>query len=193
MADVCMDGLAHRLASDLDASFGDLVAAEQDLVYGVALRALGEPAAAQDIAQEAFMRAYRALSGYPGRRIHELRLRPWLARITLNLARNELRTRRPMEPLDDTVDPPAAADDGPVRLAERREDVRRWRRLLADLPDRYRLAVGLRHVDGLSYAELSDVLGRPLGSVKSDVHRGVALLRAGYDAEQRRIAQREAG
>ena len=60
-----------------------------------------------------------------------------------------------------------------------------WARLLAGLPDRYRLAVALRHVDGLSYAEIAETLGRPLGSVKSDVHRGTALLRAAYDAEQR--------
>jgi RNA polymerase sigma-70 factor (ECF subfamily) len=191
-AGVCMDGLAHRLATDLEGNFGELVAAEQDLVYGVALRALGRPAAAQDIAQEAFMRAYRALSRYSAERIEELRLRPWLARIALNLARNELRARRPIEPLDESTDPAAAADDGPVRLAERREDVQRWRRLLAGLPERYRLAIGLRHVDGLSYAELSELLDRPLGSVKSDVHRGVALLRAAYDADERLIAQKEA-
>jgi RNA polymerase sigma-70 factor (ECF subfamily) len=67
-----------------------------------------------------------------------------------------------------------------------------WARLLNGLPDRYRLAVALRHVEGLSYDELAQATGRPLGSVKSDVHRGVALLRAAYDAEQRRIAQKEA-
>jgi len=48
--------------------------------------------------------------------------------------------------------------------------------------------VALRHVDGLSYPELAEALGRPAGTVKSDVHRGVALLRAAYDAEQRRQA-----
>lgn len=64
-----------------------------------------------------------------------------------------------------------------------------WARLLAGLPPRYRLAVALRHVDELSYAELAETLARPVGSVKSDVHRGIALLRAAYDAEQRAIAQ----
>jgi RNA polymerase sigma-70 factor (ECF subfamily) len=60
-----------------------------------------------------------------------------------------------------------------------------WARLLAGLPARYRLAVALRHVDDLSYAEIAETLNKPLGSVKSDVHRGIALLRAAYDAEQR--------
>jgi len=60
-----------------------------------------------------------------------------------------------------------------------------WARLLNGLPARYRLPVALRHVDDLSYAEIAQTLGKPLGSVKSDVHRGIALLRAAYDAEQR--------
>jgi RNA polymerase sigma-70 factor (ECF subfamily) len=64
-----------------------------------------------------------------------------------------------------------------------------WRRLLDGLPPRYRLAVALRHLDELSYAEIAETLGRPLGSVKSDVHRGIALLRAAYDAEQRALSQ----
>jgi RNA polymerase sigma-70 factor (ECF subfamily) len=67
-----------------------------------------------------------------------------------------------------------------------------WARLLATLPERYRLAVALRHVEGLSYEELSQTLKRPLGSVKSDVHRGIALLRAAYDTEQRAVAEKEA-
>jgi RNA polymerase sigma-70 factor (ECF subfamily) len=79
-----------------------------------------------------------------------------------------------------------------VKLAERRDDQRMWARLLAGLPAKYRLPVALRHVDGLSYEELSEALDRPVGSVKSDVHRGIALLRAAYDAEQREIARKEA-
>ena len=76
-------------------------------------------------------------------------------------------------------------DDGPLQLLQRTEDQNMWARLLAGLPPRYRLAVALRHVEDLSYAEVAETLGRPLGSVKSDVHRGIALLRAAYDAEQR--------
>jgi RNA polymerase sigma-70 factor (ECF subfamily) len=79
-----------------------------------------------------------------------------------------------------------------VRLAERREEHRFWSGLLNQLPERYRLAVALRHVEGLSYQEISDALARPVGSVKSDVHRGVRELRAAYEAEQRTIAKREA-
>jgi RNA polymerase sigma-70 factor, ECF subfamily len=187
-----MDELNERLAHDLEGSFEDFVRRHQDLVFGVALRVVRDGARAEDVAQEAFVRAYRALKGYPQQRVRELRPRPWLARIALNLARNEVRRARPHEDLDAHAERAATADDGPLRLAERRDENAMWGRLLAQLPSRYSLAVALRHVDGLSYDELSQTLDRPLGSVKSDVHRGVALLRAAYDAEQRRLASLEA-
>jgi RNA polymerase sigma factor (sigma-70 family) len=188
---VYMD-LAQRLSQDLDANFLELVAGHQDLVYGVALRVVGRPADAEDVAQEAFIRAYRALARYPQQRIRELRLRPWLARIALNLARNAVRARRAETELDPEAPLPARAADGPVLLAERREAGRFWLSLLESLPRRYRLAVALRHVEGLSYPELAETLDRPLGTVKSDVHRGVRLLRAAYEAELRRQPQLEA-
>ncbi|CAN5645054.1 RNA polymerase sigma factor RpoE [soil metagenome] len=183
------NSLPARLAKDAHAAFGDVVMTYQDLVYGVCLRIVRDPAAAEDLAQEAFVNAYRALRRYPARRIEELRLRPWLARIALNLARNAVRDRRAGDELDETVEPRAPAGDEPLNLAQRREERNLWARLLAGLPERYSHAVALRHVDGLSYSELAQALGKPAGTVKSDVHRGVALLRAAYDAEQRRVAQ----
>jgi RNA polymerase sigma factor (sigma-70 family) len=186
------DALCERLATDVDATFSELVVTHQDLVYGVALRVMHDEHAAQDVAQDAFVRAYRALKRYPGERVRELRLRPWLARIALNAARNELRGRRAHDDIEPEAATPATSDEGPPRLAERSEERRMWARLLAGLPERYRLAVGLRYVDDLSYPELAETLGRPLGSVKSDVHRGTALLRAAYDAEQRALGAREA-
>ena len=87
--------LTARLARDLDGAFEELVRDHQDTVYGVALRLVGNAHDAEDVAQDAFVRAYRALSGWPPARIHELRVRPWLARITLNLVRNRARDRRP--------------------------------------------------------------------------------------------------
>jgi RNA polymerase sigma-70 factor (ECF subfamily) len=185
------DELCERLATDVDEAFPDLVAAHQDLVFGVALRVTRNESAAEDVSQDAFVRAYRALSRYPSERLREMHLRPWLARIALNTARNEMRKRRTEaaneagEALDDAAERLPAADDGPVRLVERNDERRMWARLLSRLPDKYRLAVALRYIDDLSYPELAEALGRPLGSVKSDVHRGTALLRAAYDAEQR--------
>ena len=191
MAIAANDPLCARLAEDLDEAFADLVVDHQQLVYGVAVRVVGE-SSAEDVAQEVFVRAYRALKRYPSERVREMRLRPWLGRMTLNQARNSLRGRKLTADLAEVVETQQSFDDGPALLHQRSEDQRMWARLLAGLPGRYRLAVALRHVDDMSYAEMAETLGKPVGSVKSDVHRGIQLLRAAYDAEQRGIAQ-EAG
>lgn len=186
-----IDPLCERLATDVDAAFPDLVGLHQDLVFGVALRVTADPARAEDVAQDAFVRALRALRRYPALRVRELRLRAWLARIALNAARNEVRARRNHVGLDEAAETIPSPVDGPLHQIERRDEQRMWQRLLDGLPERYRLAVGLRYVEQLSYAELAEMLDRPLGSVKSDVHRGTALLRAAYDAEQRATGAQE--
>jgi RNA polymerase sigma-70 factor (ECF subfamily) len=188
MAIATNDPLCARLAEELDEAFPELVLEHQQLVYGVAVRVAGEAEAA-DVAQEVFVRAYRALKRYPPQRIRELRLRPWLARVTLNLARNSIRGRRQSVDLTAVAESEQSSDEGPAQMVLRSEAQMMWARLLAGLPARYRLAVAMRHVDDLSYAEIAETLNKPLGSVKSDVHRGIALLRAAYDAEQRAIAQ----
>ena len=180
------DALCERRATDVGEAFPELVVRHQDLVFGVALRMCATMTTAEDVAQDAFVRAYRALRRYPASRIRELRLRPWLARIALNAARNAPRSARRWRAGRREQAVPSK-EDGPLRLAERSDERRMWARLLAGLPDRYRLAVALRYVDDLSYQELAETLGRPLGTVKSDVHRGTALLRAAYDAEQRAL------
>src|SRR4249920_2331214 len=86
--------LIEALAADLDGTFEALVLAHQDRIYSIALRVLGDTRDAEEAAQDAFGRAYRALAGYDAARICDLRLRPWLATIVLNLCRTRL-TRRP--------------------------------------------------------------------------------------------------
>jgi RNA polymerase sigma-70 factor (ECF subfamily) len=174
--------LPDRLARDLDGSFEELVVVHQRLVYGLALRVVGDRGDAEEVAQDTFARAYHALAGYDAERVAAMRLRPWLARIALNLARNRLRRRPPAaRALEDgdgqplAVAAPAAAE--PAAVAERHEDQARWAELLATLPRGWREAVVLRHVEGLPYAEVAEVLGRPVGTVKTHVHRGVRQLR----------------
>jgi len=175
--------LTAALAHDLDAAFEPLVQAHADRCYAIALRVLGDPHDAEEVAQDALVRAYRALAGYEAARIRELRLRPWLATIVVNLCRNRVRRGRlQTTPLDDVVadgrEPAAPKREGPAAVAERGADRERLAALLAGLPDRYRVPVVLRHVDDLSYAELAEVLGRPEGTLKAQVHRGLAMLRA---------------
>ena len=86
--------LTLALADDLDGTFERLVRAHQDRLYSIALRMLGDPGEAEEAAQDALVRAYRALARYEPERIRDLQLRPWLATIVLNLCRSRL-SRRP--------------------------------------------------------------------------------------------------
>lgn len=170
-----MEHLCERLAEDLDGSFEELVDALGDDVYSGLRRMHGEAAA--DLTQEAFIRAYRALGGYEADRIKALRLRGWIWTIALNLGRNHARDRaRRPQPVE-LHDIHPVADPEPV-------DEQLWRRRLEALPSAQRSAVVLRHVVGLDYAELSTALGRPEGTVKADVSRGLARLRTIIQEEQ---------
>jgi RNA polymerase sigma-70 factor (ECF subfamily) len=185
--------LTEALARDLDGSFERLVLAHQDRLFSIALRVLGNASDAEEAAQDALVRAYRALSGYEGARVRELQLRPWLATIVLNLCRSRLGRRgaagrRPLS-LDaaepGTMDPPAAEHGGPESTAVRHDSAEGWARLLLSIPPAYRSALVLRHVDGLSYPELAIALDRPEGTVKAQVHRGLVLLKSAYEAAER--------
>ena len=190
------DTLIAGLARDLDGTFEALVLAHQDRCYSIALRMLGDPGAAEEAAQDALVRAYRAMAGYDATRIRELHLRPWLATIVLNLCRTRLARRaaggRPPLSLDadpdrTTLPEPAATDPAvsPVVVAEHRAAREHWAALLGTLPPAYRAAVVLRHVDGLSYPDLARALGRPEGTVKAQVHRGLAMLRTTLETANR--------
>lgn len=186
--------LTIALADDLDGTFERVVLAHQDRLYSIALRMLGDTGDAEEAAQDAFVRAYRALGRYEAKRIRELQLRPWLATIVLNLCRSRL-ARRPVvvrrqvsldAPLPGDLEPRAEEARGPAAATARRASAEAWAGLLLNLPPAYRSAVVLRHVDGLSYPELAIALDRPEGTVKAQVHRGLAMLRTAYESADRR-------
>jgi RNA polymerase sigma-70 factor (ECF subfamily) len=185
--------LTRMLAADLDAAFECLVRAYQDRLYAFGLRLTASPRDAEEIAQDAFVRAYRALARYPAEQVQSLKLRAWLFQVTVNVARNRARVRRPPEtPLilparddgshDALLDLPADDAEQPERVAERRAEQDQVAAIVASLPERYRAAVVLRHMQGLGYEEIAAALGQPTGTVKSNVHRGVAYLRAALES-----------
>jgi RNA polymerase sigma-70 factor (ECF subfamily) len=168
------------LADDLDVGYESFVRAHAGAVYSTALRLSGSPADADDLAQETFARAYRALKRFDTERTQALQARPWLLTITVNLWRNRLRraARRPREtPMADGHDV-ADPRPGPEAKAEDSEASRALAELLVRLPDHHRVPVVLRHVTGLSYAEIASVLDCPVGTAKSNVARGLDQLRA---------------
>jgi RNA polymerase sigma factor (sigma-70 family) len=181
------ESLTALLARDLDLGFEKLVVAHQDRVYAMALALTASPPDAEEVAQDAFVRAHRALRGYPAERIEALHLRAWLHRIALNVVRNRARVRRPLtQPLDAPGTPPLAGAESmrPEAVAMRRAAGDELHCLVAALPAAYREAVVLRHVQQLSYAEAAEVLGRPVGTVKANVHRGLGLLRLALEARE---------
>jgi RNA polymerase sigma factor (sigma-70 family) len=171
--------LTDRLSQDVDAAFPELVDTYGRAVYTTALRMSGRPADAEDLAAETFLRAYRALRGYPPARVRVLQPRSWLITIVLNLWRNQVRaaSRRPQQVPLEGPDEPRTRSGLPEEQLRRREIEAGLAERLADLPDNQRLAVVLRHVIGLSYGEVAAVLGCPEGTAKSHVSRGLQLLR----------------
>jgi RNA polymerase sigma-70 factor (ECF subfamily) len=172
------EALARRLADDLEDSFEDLVLAHQDALYAFVVGLCRDAGRAEEVVQDAFLRAYRALRRYEPERIRSLALKPWLYRIALNVFRNSLRGRRPRLVLVER--PPESAREvagGPEDELERRWERERLLHALAQLPEDHRSAVMLRYLRDFSYTEAAEVLGQPVGTVKSNVHRGVERLR----------------
>ena len=177
--------LAAQLAADLDAAFEALVRAHVDRLFSIALRILGDRGDAEEAAQDALVRAYRALEGYEDDRIRELRLRGWLTTIVVNVCRNRTRVKR-VRTTELGFEPGAEPAVDPVARRDAREA---WAALLMTLPVSQRVAIVLRHVDGLSYREMSAALGTPEGTLKAQVHRGLATLREALAHESHQVRE----
>ena len=168
--------IAGLLAADVPLNFERFVTTYQDRIYAFAVSLTKNRSAAQEIAQDAFVRAYNALLTYDAQRIRSLSLRAWMYQITLNLTRNS-RRRKTFETvaLDDAKHIASGRRvDHDVEQAELAGVVRD---AVEQLPAAFRVAVVLRHLDDLSYDEIAVITAQPVGTIKSNVHRGLAMLR----------------
>jgi RNA polymerase sigma-70 factor (ECF subfamily) len=166
--------LVAAAEADLDA-FGELVRRHQDFVYGAALRIVRNPVMAQDLAQEAFVRAHRALPGFRG----QAQVRSWLYRIATNLALNAVQRRK--EYPTDTL-PERAARRDPATTAENLALRRELEDAISELPPKLREPLILREYDGLSYQEIATRLELPLNTVRTRILRGRRALRERMEA-----------
>jgi RNA polymerase sigma-70 factor (ECF subfamily) len=155
-------------------AFGELVRRYQDSVFNVCFRLLGERHEAEDLAQEAFVRAYQRLASFDVERPFG----PWVRRVAANLCLNHLQGRgTPGVPLEAIAEPPAPAEQvDPALAQEQAERARTLRGAIRSLPPRYRAVIELRHFQELSYAEIAQELRVPLSDVKSDLFRARKLL-----------------
>jgi RNA polymerase sigma-70 factor (ECF subfamily) len=136
---------------------------------------------ADDVVQDAMLRAYRAFDGLRGDNV-----RVWLLAIVRNCWRNRLADtrRRGHEPLPADDERPLAFDGpGPEEAASRASDRRRLDLLIADLPEDFRVALILREVQDMSYREIAEITGAPIGTVMSRLARARGLLKAQWLAE----------
>ena len=174
--------LPALLAADLDGHFGQMMSMYQHRLYAFALRQAGNAQDAEDIVQEAFLRAHHALKNYPVARVRTLRVQQWLYKITLNVFRNRARRSAPPSvPFDVSEDSPLLAIEDQSGRPDEEAYRREWRHELesgvATLPEPYRSVVNLHYFEDLSLREVAELLNQPVGTVKANVHRGLQLLR----------------
>ena len=155
-------------------AFGELVLRYQTSVYNVCYRLLSDSAAAEDQAQEAFIRAFQRLDQFDADRPFG----PWVRRVAANLCLNRLAGARPPSlSFDDERDAPSleTAPD-PAATHEQTETAEALRAAIAALPAHYRAVIELRHYQELTYEEIAEALGRPLSDIKSDLFRARKIL-----------------
>ena len=183
MASTDEELVARSMGGDLD-SFNQLVLRWERPIYALAYRVIGREEDARDVAQETFLRAFRALAGFKG----QAKFSSWLYRITLNLCRDWIRRER-RAPITqapegvDLIDLASAAEPSETveDLVARRELGRAVAKAMAMLPEEQRTAIVLKEYHGLTFQEIADLLDCPLSTVKTRLYQGLTVLRKQLD------------
>jgi RNA polymerase sigma-70 factor (ECF subfamily) len=163
------------------AAFRALVDRYQNRLVNVLYQVVGDQSEAEDLAQNVFLKVYKAA----GRYRPEAKFSTWLYRIATNTALNALkaRRRRPMVSLDEMeeqgrpMNAPAGTPERPDRVLQRLEVVRAVQQALRQLPERQRMAVILHRFEGLSYQEIGEALSVSVDAVDAMLRRAKASLR----------------
>ena len=180
-------GLVARTRAGDRSAFDELVRKYQRTVYRLAYRLLGSPDDAGDATQETFLRAYEKLPRFRA----DGNFRNWLLTIATNhcMSYRRYRRRRVMEPLDETVkgEPPdwaPHAPTSPARLTEGKEELRRLREAIAQLPPRQQAAITLFTLQDQSIAGVAQIMRCSQGTVKATIHRARENLRRTLGVEE---------
>ncbi|HLJ89496.1 MAG TPA: sigma-70 family RNA polymerase sigma factor [Candidatus Angelobacter sp.] len=144
------------------------------IVYGVALRVLGNTAEAEDVLQEVFLQLWRNPQAFNAERG---RLPAWLAVITRNRAIDHLR-KRPME--EDVEELSIAVDDDLAETASQRQAADKVRTVLSQLPLAQRQALEFAFFEGMTHTEIAEKTGEPLGTIKTRIRAGLLALRKAF-------------
>jgi RNA polymerase sigma-70 factor, ECF subfamily len=196
--------LVAELQAGSEQAFAQLIAQYHQPLYSLIARSLQDPADASDITQEVFIKVFRNIRGFHG----EASLRTWLYRIALHESSNQRRWWSRHKRQEVTLDAPLAAEaDGegeslslaatladhgcsPYDHAAQKELRERVEAALRKVPEAFRTVVVLREIEGFAYEEIADILHVNLGTVKSRLTRGRAVLRtllAGEDTTRAKV------
>ena len=168
--------------------FHDAALPHLDEVYTLARYLMRDTDDAEDAAQECYLRALRHFDSYRGPA-----MKPWLLAILRNVCNNEFTRRGRGEVPTDYARDESAAEEMPMwqepqasaeKLVLRQQDSATIRRLVAELPEPFREAIVLREMNDLSYREIAEVAGVPVGTVMSRLARARALLRSAWNASE---------
>ncbi len=184
--EITMDALVNKriqevLKGDQNA-FAEIVELYQDKLYRVCYRMLGNKHEAEDIAQEAFVRAFVNIHTFDTNR----KFSTWLYRIGTNLCIDRIRKKKPDYFLDAEVagteglnmySQIASTEEIPEEEVLKMEMQERVQYEISRLPDKYRAVIVLKYMEDLPLQEISDILDMPLGTVKTRIHRGREALR----------------
>jgi RNA polymerase sigma-70 factor (ECF subfamily) len=169
------DGELVRRARDGDESaFSALVREHGESVYRTALSMVSDPDLAKDVAQETFLKAYRALPGFRG----DAAFRTWILTIAANAARGVLRRSGRRRETDlDSAPPVASEEASPEDDAVMADEASRARAALEQLPEKQRLSIQFRVDQGLSFREIGEIIGSSEGAARVNYFHGIRRLR----------------
>lgn len=168
--------LVERVQKGDKRAFDLLVRKYQHKIVSVVSRYVSDWSEAQDVAQEAFIRAYRAIGSFRG----DSAFYTWIYKIAINTAKNQIVSRGRRPPIGDIAIDDAILLDGASQLRDRATPERELMRqeieqtvfaTVEELPEELRTAITLREVDGLSYEEIAEAMNCPIGTVRSRIFR----------------------
>jgi RNA polymerase sigma-70 factor (ECF subfamily) len=156
--------------------FRRLVETHQRMVFSLALRVTGEYGAAEEVAQDAFLELHRELTGPQDRLQSDDHVKFWLRRVTVHRATDSLRrkSRRPEAEADEWVDEQFVEENTEVLNAK---VLALLEELLRTIPEQQRVAIVLRYQEEMTPDEIATLLNQPVATVKSNLQRGLQLLR----------------
>jgi RNA polymerase sigma-70 factor (ECF subfamily) len=178
------EDLVALLAFNLDMYYERLVSIYWQQLRNFVLRQTGSMQDAEDIVQEAVVRAYLALERYSPQRIQHMKIRPWLYKLTWNAYCNYMSRSKPPEsvPLDLSEDGlhlerEESWQEQPEVVFENAERRRELEALLCTLPLRYREIVNMYYFEELSHQEIAEILNAPVTTIRVYLHRSMQMLR----------------